>query len=276
VADAAALMTPSDALTGWAAALLHGVADVDGLDRAMRPLPVVVCSPARGQHRVRPGLRPTRRAVHDHEVERVDGIRVTTLARAAYDLALDAADEQEALVALDTCVSTVRGGSRTTVDNVRRVLDEHAKTRGIAQTRAALALASARSASPAESRTRHVAVRRAGLRDALVNPPVFAPDGALAGVVDLLVPSVGLVVESDGAGHRQERTHAADNSREERLERLGLFVVRVSALDHRRPDVLVTRLRQGFETARRRALPQRWTLETPPWWEAWPPARRWG
>ncbi len=277
VLDAAALMNASDVLTGWAAAHLHGVAHADGLDRHLRPEPVVVVSTVRGRHRPRPGLRPSRRTVHEHEITTVDGLRVTTLARAAYDLALDAPNEQEALVAIDTCVSTVRGGSRTTLGRVADVLDQHAKTRGIVQTRRALTMASTRSASPWETRTRHVVVRRAGLTlaDVLVNAPVFGPGGDLAGVADLLVPSVGLVVESDGAGHREEAAHAADNAREERLERLGLVVVRVGAVDHRRPEALATRVRQGYATARAGSRPRRWTLTAPPWWDSWEPGRRW-
>ncbi|WP_019146024.1 DUF559 domain-containing protein [Aeromicrobium massiliense] len=276
VQDAVALMTGSDVLTGWAAAFAHGVAHVDGLDRSLRPLPVVVCSPGTGQHRVRPGLRPTRRALHQHEITRVGSVRVTTLARAAYDMALDAPDEQEALVAIDSCISTVRGASRTTRDRIEQVVSQHVKTRGIVRARSALALASPRAASPWESRTRHVAVRQAGIRDLLVNAPVFDTVGALAGVADLLVPSLGLVIESDGSGHREERTHAEDNHREEKLERLGLTVVRVSALDHRRSADLAARLRTAAAHARHRAAEARWTLTPPPWWETWEPGRRWG
>lgn len=275
VQDAVALMTASDVLTGWAAAFLHGVRHADGLDRLMRPLPVVVCSPAVGQHRVRPGLRPTRRAVHEHEITRVGDVRVTTLARAAYDMALDALDEQEALVAIDACISSVRGGARTTVDRIEQVVGQHAKTRGITRARSALTIASPRAASPWESRTRHVAVRRAGLRDILVNAPVFDTVGALAGIVDLLVPTIGLAIESDGAGHREERAHAEDNRREERLERLGLTVARVSALDHRRPADLAARLQSAAGHARHRSASGRWTLKPPAWWQTWEPGHRW-
>lgn len=275
VQDAVALMTGSDVLTGWAAAFLHGVRHVDGLDRLMRPLPVVVCSPEIGQHRARPGLRPTRRAVHEHEITRVGDVRVTTLARAAYDMALDAQDEQEALVAIDACISTVRGGARTTIDRIEQVVGQHAKTRGITRARTALGLASPRAASPWESRTRHVVVRRAGFRHVLVNAPVFDTVDALAGVVDLLVPAIGLAIESDGAGHREERAHAEDNRREERLERLGLTVVRVGALDHRRPADLVARLQAAAGHARHRTPPGHWTLTPPTWWNSWEPGRRW-
>lgn len=275
VLDAAALMNGSDVLTGWAAAHLHGVVHADGRDHSWRPLPVVVVSPVVGRHRPRPGLQPSRRAVHEHEITAVAGIRVTTLARAAYDWALDVASEQEALVAVDSCVSTVRGGSRTTLGRVADVLAQHAKTRGIVQTRRALAMASPRSASPWETRTRHVVVRWSRLPGVLVNAPVFGPSGGLAGVADLLVPSVGLVIESDGAGHRQEAAHAADNVREEELERLGLVVVRVSALDHRDPDALANRIRRSYETARAQSRAGRWTLTTPHWWDMWEPGRRW-
>ncbi|HET7541315.1 MAG TPA: DUF559 domain-containing protein [Polyangiaceae bacterium] len=46
-------------------------------------------------------------------------------------------------------------------------------------------------------------------------------------IADFFAPSVGLVVEVDGSAHRASR--AADRRRDERLHRLGIRVVRVSA-----------------------------------------------
>jgi len=75
-----------------------------------------------------------------------------------------------------------------------------------------------------------------------VNVPIFDRDERLAGVGDLLEPKTGLVVESDGAGHREEVAHVKDNVREEKFEQLGLVVSRVGAIDHRNLPELSRRL----------------------------------
>ncbi len=109
----------------------------------------------------------------------------------------------------------------------------------------------------------------------MVNAPIFDLDGKLAGIADLLCETTGLVIESDGAGHRDEVPHSDDNVREEVLERLGLVVSRVTAVDHRQPAQLRIRLRQAQRHARMLKRDQKWTLEKPDWWWRWEPGRRW-
>jgi hypothetical protein len=275
IGDAIALMSPSDLLSGWAAARGHGVRYADGRDRYYRPVPVTVISAGRGQHRPQTGLGPTRRAVLEHEITSIGSVPSATLTRAAYDMALDAPSLSEALVALDMCVSTVIDQGRTTLDNIGRLIEQHTKTRGIVQARRALALASTRSASPWESRTRYVAELLAGFEGLQVNMPVFDRSGRLAGIADLLDPVAGVVIESDGSGHREEIAHADDNVREEAFEVLNLFVARVGAADHRDEPALVRRLQQArLHAVMRRAEPL-WTTVKPDWWPHWPPGRRW-
>lgn len=274
ISDAIALMTRSDVLTGWAAARGHGVKYLDGYDRRVDPVPVTVISTL-GQHRAQDGLRPTRRHVHDHEITRIGAVRVVTLTRAAYDLALDAPNLCEASVAVDMCVSTVINQARTTIANIEQLVGQHAKTRGIVQARKALSIASSRSASPWETRTRFVAVVRAGLDSLEVNVPIFDRRGRLAGIADLFDPVAGLVIESDGAGHREEFAHAGDNVREEGFEMLNLFVSRVSAVDHRDERELVRRLQSTRLHALMNPAEPLWATEKPTWWASWPPGRRW-
>ncbi len=275
IGDAIALMTPSDLLTGWAAARGHGVRYADGRDRYYRPTPVTMISTAGGQHRRQDGLGPTRRAVHEHEITRIGSTRAATLARAAYDSALDAPTLCEAVVAIDMCVSTVIRQGRTTLGNIARLIAQHKKTRGIVQARKAVALASTRSASPWESRTRFVAETMCGFSGLEVNVPVFDCSGALVGIADLLDRAAGLVIESDGSGHREEVTHSEDNVREESFEVLNLFVSRVGARDHRDKAALVQRLQQARLHASRRDVEPLWTTEKPEWWFGWEPGRLW-
>lgn len=272
IADVVCAMEPGGVLTGWAGARVHGVSTLEGRQGGGL-LPVTVVS-GRGQQRGRPGLEVSRRSLHDHEVEDVDGVRVASLARCAYDMALDARSLGEAVEALDTCCSTVTPGSRTTPSRIKSVLDSHVKTRGIALVRRALPLVSTRSASPLETSTRLVVVREAGYLDVRVNEPVFDLDGKLLGVADLLDVKRGIVVETDGDDHAGRSRRTRDNLRQEAMTRAGLVTVRVTADDHRDRRRLAARLRR----IRREVNPVRtgaWTLDRPPWWWTWAPGRRW-
>jgi hypothetical protein len=70
--------------------------------------------------------------------------------------------------------------------------------------------------------------------------------GHLLGMPDLLDEAAGFVVEYDGAHHRALGQNTSANAREERFERVGLIVVRATAIDlwPRRAE-LVRRLRDG-------------------------------
>jgi hypothetical protein len=94
-------------------------------------------------------------------------------------------------------------------------------------------------------------VREAGLPYPLVNVALHGTKGQLLGLPDLFDVESALVGEYDGAGHRIDTQHQADNIREERFESHNLTVVRATKgdlLGSRRP--LVERLRDG----RRRGL----------------------
>ena len=108
-----------------------------------------------------------------------------------------------------------------------------------------------------------------------VNVPVFDCSGSSVGIADLLDRAAGLVIESDGSGHREEVTHSEDNVREENLEVLNLFVSRVGARDHRDKAALVQRLQQARLHASRRDVEPLWTTQKPEWWFGWEPGRLW-
>ena len=171
-------------------------------------------------------------------------------------------------------VSTTHELPHTSVSEVGRVLKSHHKVRGLVMARRAYALCSPRSASPLETRTRLLAHLDAGLVGLGVNVPVFDADERLLGVADLLDEESGLVIESDGGGHREQTQHTMDNRREEGFERAGLVVCRVTALDHRERWNTVGRIvaaHRDAATSTRRA----WTTQKPDWWYSWKPGRRW-
>ena len=272
IADALCAMEPGAVLTGWAGARFHGVLAFEGRHRdAMQVVTVVSRA---GQQRSRPGLRVTRRVLHEHEVEEVGGVRVASLARCAYDMALDARSLGEAVEVLDACCSTVTAGSRTTPSRIRSVLESHVKTRGMATIRRALPLVSTRSASPLETSTRVVAVRDAGYRDVRVNEAVFDLDGRLLGIADLLDAARGIVVETDGDDHASRSRRTRDNRRQEQMTRAGLVTVRVTADDHRDRRRLAARLARIRRETVTTTNPG-WTLDRPAWWWTWAPGRRW-
>ncbi|MBA4609985.1 hypothetical protein H1W00_16015 [Aeromicrobium sp. Marseille-Q0843] len=258
-------------LGGWASLRFQGN-DAFGGGEELRPA-LVHCG-AGTQMRRRTVVEPCRATVWDHEVTSLEGVPVTTTARAVYDEMRLAPSLRAAVVALDSAVSGVRDTAHTSLRAVQQVVSSHRKTRGIVRAKRALLLGSERSASPLETRTRLVAQLDAGLDALLVNPPVFGPSGALLGVADLLDEDTGLVIETDGAHHRDAQNHSDDNVREERFERAGLVVVRATSLDHRDVQGLVSRIRLGHRDGR---LSHRrdWTLEQPSWFRSWGPGQRW-
>ncbi|KQY58127.1 hypothetical protein ASD11_00170 [Aeromicrobium sp. Root495] len=272
VDDAVGLLLPGTALGGWASLRLQGNDFFDGWSSSGVRTALVHCLP-RTQLRRRDIVEPFRGLTHPDELIDLEGVVMTTLARAAFDEARLAASLDEATVVIEMATSTTSGRPHTTLSAVRGVIASHFKVRGIVQARAAVDRASSRAASPWETRTRLLA-SRAEVTDVLVNVPLFGPDGDLLGVVDVVDPSTGLVVESDGGHHRGLQQHTHDNRREELLERHGCTVVRVTVLDHQDPWRTIARIRAAQLHAMR--MPQgSWTLDQPAWWQTWPSARRW-
>lgn len=274
IADAVGLMTSSCLLGGWASLRAQGNIWFDGLDaNGNERLAMVHCLPG-SQLRHRSIIRAFRGVVHPDEVVDFENYSLTTMARAAFDEMRMAKSVREAVVILDMATSTTIARPHTTIERVERVFLSHHKVRGLVQARKALALGSTRSASPWETRTRLIAELDAGVPRLTVNVPIFDPYGNLLGIADLLDEEAGLVIESDGAHHRENESHTEDNRREEKFERSGLVVSRVTSLDHKDRWRTVGRI----AAARRDAVAttkHEWTTAKPDWWSTWEPGRRW-
>ncbi|HLR85690.1 MAG TPA: hypothetical protein VK059_12115 [Nocardioidaceae bacterium] len=275
IADAIGLMTDASILTGWAARWIQGQAYCDGVLYG-KELPVSILFGPGSRLRPRPGIRPRERLWLPGEVIDLGDVVAATMARAAYDDMLDAPNQLEALVAVEMATSTVIKQARTDLCNVQGVFDAHVKTRGRRQARWALAHATTRSASPWETRTRVLATEVLGVDDWLVNVPVFNGFEDLLGIADLIDPDSGLVLESDGAEHRNIAVHNNDNVREEAFENHGSAVVRIGSAQHARAErpTTIERIRQGRERAYSMGSCT-WTTDKPAWWWNWPPGRRW-
>lgn len=273
LSDAVALMGTGNVLGGWASLRAQGNTWFD-LDRRGDIRPVMIHCLGGSQLRKRPGIVPCRGLLFADEFSRLEKFDVTSLARAAYDEMRLARGLREAVVVVDMAVSTTSYVPHTSLAAINRVIESHHKTRGIEQARRALVLGSSRSASPWETRTRLIARLDAGLEGLLVNAPVFDRTGDLLGIADLLDPHTGLVIESDGAGHREADAHSSDNIREEKFERARMTVVRVSAVEHADRNAVAARIGAAQRDAKKTDN-DRWTLDTPDWWSRWPHARRW-
>ncbi|PPK95989.1 hypothetical protein CLV92_10589 [Kineococcus xinjiangensis] len=227
VREAAALLPPHGAVGGWAAALLHGAAGVDGEDAQGCPLPVPLCVGHGHALRRRPGIRLSASHLPPHEVQQRAGVRVTTPARTAFDVLRWAGSVREATAAADLLL---RHELLPRAD-VLGLASERRRWEGAAQVRRALELSREGVLSPGETRLRLLWTLDAGLPEPLVNQRIEDRRGRLLGVADLLDPGSGLVAEYDGAHHRELGQHGRDNVREELFEAHGLVVVRAVSTD---------------------------------------------
>ncbi len=235
-------------LSGWAAAYLHGARELDGEANEGTALPVLFCPGASGARRPRPGLQPLRSTLEPADVVRIDGVPCTSLNRTAFDLARQAGSLHDAVADLDAMLRS----TRLRQPELDAYVQQKGRRWGVAQAREALVHLDPFALSRPESRLRVLWVVDAGLPKPLVNAAVFdRVSGRRIGAPDLLDPRSGLAAEYDGDYHWELGQSTADNRRQQRLESLGLTIVRVTALDMRDADRLVQRLQEGYARAGR-------------------------
>lgn len=255
ILNAISVLPPDGVIGGWAAAHLHGVTELDGRSWSGALEPVFIALPYHRRIR-RNGIDTVRAPLSPEDITVTKHVRVTTPVRTCFDL-IRRRSLEDAVVAVD---AMLRRGV-VTGDEVREYVATRAGWKGVPTARAALRLADGRSASGPESRLRFVWVVDAGLPPPEVNQQVYDPVYRFVGIPDLLDKEVGLVGEYDGAQHRELGHHTADNAREERLEALGLTVVRATSIDLKAGRAhLVRRLRDAYRRASERGGPRRWRL----------------
>ena len=135
---------------------------------------------------------------------------------------------------------------------------------GIRKANRAVSLADARAESPLESLSRLV-LRRLGIPPPTLQLEVADERGAFVGRADFGWEERGVVGEADGLGKYAEREILrAEKERQERLEQLGLVVVRWNWTDvTQRPLALKQRVNRAFERAdslRRSGVPRYWSV----------------
>lgn len=221
-------MPPVGAVGGWAAAHLHGAIELDGADAGGHSInPVLVClTPA--HHLVTgSGLVISRSRLDPGDVVVIDGVRCTSLARTAFDLARFTPDLREAVVALDVMLRR----TDLEVGEVHEYSLQRPRWSGRRQALQALSLADAHSLSPPETRLRLLWVLDAGLPPPLVNRLIIDEHGRPLARADLLDEQAALVGEQDGAHHWLAKQRSEDEQRTDLLHREGLRVLRFTSYD---------------------------------------------
>lgn len=227
---------PNAVLTGWSAAALHGAKWVD--HRA--PAEVI----RSGHWRAPPGMLVHDCHLESDEVCLLDGMRVATPARAAFDLGRRL-PRRDAIAALDDLCRR----APMTVDDIRLVAKKHPRTPGVRRLIDRLSFVDPGAESPPETHTR-LAIVDAGL------PRPETQIGHFRGEWEFARSDMGwrrwfVLVEYDGEHHWTDRRQRAwDVERAVRIEDLGWTTVRVGAeLLYDRPAELVRRVREKLRAA---------------------------
>lgn len=211
---------PGAVLTGWSAAVLHGISPPDD---AVPELSV-------GPHgRARDGLRIRRYTVPAGAVHKIRGVRVTALRWTAFDLARFNS-HVDGVLAVEQFYR--QGLTRVAM---QETVSYMAGVWGVARVRRVLADAHPRSESPRETETR-LFLKAAGYSDFV--PQVEVPE--LGYRLDLADPVHKIAVEYDGAHHDDPAQQSRDRRRRNRLQAAGWIVIVVDRelYRHQRDEIL--------------------------------------
>lgn len=217
-------------VAGLSAAAMHGAKWIsDGA-----PVELIHTNP-----RPPNGIITRRELLHSDEVQLMDGRRVTTPARTAFDLG-----RRGSLSSAVARLDALARAARLDVEDVRAVAAHHPGTRGLRQLESALHLVDRGAESPQESYLRLVLIR-GGLPRPQTQVPVYADDGTVVAYLDMGWPELMVGVEYDGDHHRTDRRqYVRDIRRRDLVEDLGWRLVRVVAEDH--PTDILRRARRAI------------------------------
>jgi very-short-patch-repair endonuclease len=204
-------------LAGYSAAVLLGA------DCAPWRAPAEVLVPR--NTRAHPGLVVHYGSPDETEITEVDGCRVTSAARAAWDLARRL-PLVEAVVAVD---ALARLGGFPPAELLARSTS-HPRARHVRRLPEVIRLADPRAESPMETRLR-VSLVRAGLPNPEVQYRVTDEHGFVLARVDLAYPKAELALEYDGDSHFTHQRATADRQRDAELAGIGWLTVRLGPDD---------------------------------------------
>ena len=204
-------------LAGFSASALHRARWIDPA------LPATIIDTNR---RRAEGIAAWASEIDDDEICVIDGMRLTTPARTAVDLARR--------YPLNTAVAAIDALARATrlkVPDLELAASRHSGRRGIKRARAVLELVDPGAESPRETRLRLI-IMRAGYPRPETQIRVKNEYGVLIGEVDMGWADLKIAIEYEGDHHRTNRSQFnKDIRRFDALIALGWIVIRVTALD---------------------------------------------
>jgi hypothetical protein len=214
---------------GVAASALHGAKWVD------TDVPIELIFPS---HRPTAGVITRNIAVPDEEVMIRGSMKLTTVERTAFDLALSGRVGQ-AVARLDALASATHFKS----EGVQELARRHPRYRGIRRLDNILELVDAGAESPQETRVRLLLVDNEFPRPE-TQIPVLGPNGLPRYYLDMGWEDIMVAVEYDGEHHRKSTAdYRKDIIRLEYIQSLGWIVVRIVAGN--RPRDIVERVRRA-------------------------------
>jgi hypothetical protein len=217
-------------IAGQSAAALHGAKWVD----ARRPAEVVWFN-----RRPPTDIRTWSDRLADDEAEVIKGIRVTTPARTALDIACR--------YPVDKAVAAIDALARAThlkIADVELLAQRYKGRRSIRKARVALELVDAGAESPRETWLRLLVIR-AGFPRPQTQIPVYDEFGVLVAVLDLGWEDVKVAMDYEGDHHRIDRRRFnSDIRRAETVAGLDWIDIRVTAEDTE--GSIIARLRAAW------------------------------
>ncbi|MBV9292678.1 MAG: DUF559 domain-containing protein, partial [Frankiales bacterium] len=229
------LIPPHGVLCGLTAAYVLGI-DV----RRLNDLDVHVGFPKGKRIRKRPGLVVCQETLAETDIAEIDGTRVTTPLRTAFD-----------------CLRWLRGAERIVVADalahaglvdpaeLARYFAARRRLRNLRIGERLVEFIEPMAESPMESRSRYELVNVGGLPRPVVQHPVHDTWGTLVGILDMAYPEVKVGVEYDGAFHWLQRR--ADERRRAAMRALGWWIIVLSDEDiFRTPINTVAEVRRAL------------------------------
>lgn len=217
-------------LAGFSASALHGARWID----PARPAAIIDTN-----RRPAPGVQVWEERIDDDEIGVVDGMRLTTPARTALDLA-----RRYPLNLAVAAVDALAQAAELKLADIELLIDRYKGRRGIKRARAALDLIDGGAQSPKETWLRLILIR-AGLPRPQTQIALRNEWGWPEAYLDMGWEDVKVAAEYDGDHHRTDRSqYVKDIRRLELLERSGWIVIRVVAED--RPESIIWRVRDAL------------------------------
>ncbi|HET6732291.1 hypothetical protein [Mycobacterium sp.] len=218
-------------ISGLAASALHGTKWVDD-DSPVE----LIWRNARAPH----GVVTRDEMLFEEEIQRLNGLNVTTPERTAFDLG-----RRDRVGRAVERLDALARATDFKVSAVEELAGKHRRARGLRQLEKALDLVDAGAESPKETWLRLLMIR-AGYPRPRTQIPVVSPDGRRRYYLDMGWEDIKLAVEYEGDHHRVDRDRFAYEIRRlEDIAELGWLDIRVAARHH--PSEVLRRVERAWD-----------------------------